>query len=114
MVFITPNEVPDFVNIKKLRRYVRKDIKPNIEFFEDTKLSYKISNPIKAEWMLNKSIKNAKIIGGGNTNCDIDVGGKYLIDVSVLTLKGNYSNEKSVMQNFSGCDNLDSLFTENK
>lgn len=113
-LFFTPEKIPDFVNINILKEYVKKDIDANKEYFDDINSTYKISNPIKAEWILNKSIKGAKMVGNGNTNFDINVHDKYGIDVSVLTLKGNHSNEKSVMQNFTGCNNLDSLFTENK
>ena len=113
-LFFTPQKIPDFVDIKILKEYVKKDVDANKEYFDDTNSTYKISNPTKAEWILNKSIKGGKMIGNGNTNVDINVNDKYGIDVSVLTLRGNHSNEKSVMQNFSGCNNLDSLFTENK
>ena len=113
-LFITTHKIPKFIDIDILQKYVTNDIDANKEFYEDMKSTYKISNPIKAEWMLNKSIKNGKMIGGGSSCCDINVDNEYLIDVSVLTLNGNYSNEKSILQNFTGCNNLDSLFIDNK
>lgn len=107
----TPCKIPDFIDINELKKYVKQDVDSNIEYFNDMNTTYRISEPIKAEWMLSKSIKDCKRIGNGNTNVDIckdDIG----IDVCVLTLNGNTTNEKSIMQNFSSGDNLDILFKE--
>lgn len=68
----------------------------------------------KAEWILSKSIANSKLIGNGNTNVDILVKNKIGIDVSVLTLNNNYTNEKSVIQNFSDSGDLDTFFNTKK
>ena len=111
---LDPCEVPDFVNIKILEEYVKKDLDGNKEYFDDLNITYKISDPKKAEWILSKSIKNSKLVGNGNTNIDIMVNNNIGIDVSVLTLNGNFTNEKSIMQNFANCNNLDTLFNTNK
>ncbi len=111
---LVPCEVPDFVNIKILKEYVKKNINGNKEYFDDLDITYKISDPKKAEWILSKSIKNSKLFGNGNTNVDIMINNNIGIDVSVLTLNGNYTNEKSIMQNFSNCNDLDTLFNTNK
>jgi len=111
---LEPCSIPDFINIETLKTYVKKDIEGNNEYFDDLNITYKISDPKKAEWILNKAITNGKLIGNGNTNADIQVGDKTLIDVSVLTLNGNHTNEKSIIQNFLSGYNLDSLFKDEK
>lgn len=107
---IKPCKIPDFVNIDVLKKFVKKDIDSNKEYFDDLDITYKISDPKKAEWILSKAIKNSKLVGNGNTNVDITIDGKIGIDVSVLTLNGNCTNEKSIMQNFSNSNDLDTLF----
>ena len=111
---LIPCKIPDFVQIDTLKKYVKKDVDSNIEYFDDLKITYKISDPKKAEWIMNKSIENSKLIGNGNTNIDISIDNNIGIDVSVLTLNGNYTNEKSVMQNFSCSNELDTLFNTNQ
>jgi len=54
-----------------LKKYVSKDIKSNKEYFDDLEITYTISNPKKAEWILSKAIENSKLVGNGNTNVDI-------------------------------------------
>lgn len=107
---LCPCKIPDFVDIETLMAYVKKDITGNIEYFDDRNITYRISDPKKAEWMLHKSIKNSKLVGDGNKCSDILVNDMTHIDVSVLTLSGSYTNEKSIMQNFSDTVDLDSLF----
>ena len=107
-------KLPNYVNVTILEEYVKKDLDGNKEYLDDLNITYKISDPKKAEWMLNKSINGGILVGNGNTNVDIIVDNLIGIDVSVLTLNNNLTNEKSIMQNFSGSSNLDSLFTENK
>lgn len=110
---LEPCEIPDFVNMKKLKKYVKRDLNSNKEYYDDIGSTYKISNPKKAEWILSKAIKNCVLVGDGSTNIDININDKIGIDVSVLTLRNNYTNEKSIMQNFSNCNNLDTLFNNN-
>ena len=107
---LEPCKIPDFVDIKILKEYVNKDLDGNKEYFDDLDITYKISEPRKAEWILSKAIKNSKLVGNGNANIDIIVTDKIVIDVSVLTLNSNYTNEKSIIQNFKKCTNLDTLF----
>lgn len=103
----TPNKIPKFVNLDILKKYVDQDIKNNINYFEELKIPYRISDSKKAEWILSKSIKNSKLVGSGNANVDIDIGNKIGIDVSVLTLNGTSTKAKSVIQNFSDNSHLD-------
>lgn len=110
---LCPSEIPECIDIKILKEYVQKDIIGNQEYFDDLNIPYTISNPKKAEWILHKAISNSKLVGNGNTNVDIAID-NICIDVCVLTLHNNMTNEKSIMQNFSGCDNLDSLFNANQ
>jgi len=110
---IIPCEIPDFVNIDILKNYVKKDLESNKEYFDEIGRTYKISDPKKAEWILSKAIKNSKLVGNGSKNVDILIDNEIGIDVSVLTLNGNYTNEKSIMQNFSETNNLDKLFNDN-
>lgn len=107
----TINKIPEFINISTLKKYINKDLEMNREYFDDINATYKISDPKKAEWILHKSIIKSKLIGNGNTNFDIMIN-DALIDVCVLTLnkKSNYTNEKSVLQNFKDSANLDQLF----
>lgn len=100
------------IKIDNLKKYIKKDIDSNKEYYDDIGANYNISNPKKAEWILFKSIENSKMVGNGNTNIDIqykDIG----IDVGVLTLNRKMTNEKSIMQNFS-CENLDEKFTSGR
>ena len=111
---LVPCKIPEFVKINILKEYVKKDLESNKEYFDDLKITYKISDPKKAEWILSKSIENSKLVGNGNTNIDINVGNDIGIDVSVLSLNGSNTNEKSIMQNFSNSNDLDTLFNTNK
>lgn len=110
---LEPTMIPECISIDILKRYVEQDINSNREYFDDLGMTYKISNPSKAEWMVHKSIDRSKLVASGN-NC-VDITSENIcIDVSVLTLNNSsYTNEKSIMQNFSTGNNLDSLF-ENK
>src|SRR5437868_966016 len=102
--------IPECIDIDILKKYVKQDINANIEYYNDCNMSYRISNPTKAEWIISKAINNSKMIGSGNTFVDVVFENIY-IDVTVLTLgRGQYTNEKSIMQNFSSSNNLDSLF----
>ena len=112
---IQPCPIPKFVNIEILKKFVEKDINGNKEYFDDLKITYKISDPKKAEWILNKAIDGGKLVGNGNTSIDIEIQKNNTgIDVSVLTLNGNNTNEKSIMQSFLASSDLDSLFNNNK
>lgn len=103
-------KIPNFINLKILKKYVNTDIESNKEFFDNTCSTYKISNSIKAEWIIYKSIKNSKMIGNGNKNFDLSVNDDIFIDVYVLTLRNNQTNEKTIIQNFSNSADLDTLF----
>ena len=106
-------KILDLVDISIIKDYVKKDIDNNKDYFDELKLTYKISDPKKAEWILSKAIKNSILVGNGNTFVDIIVNDIIGVDVCVLTLNNSYTNEKSIIQNFT-CNNLDSLFTVNK
>jgi len=110
---LMPCKIPDFVDIKILKEYVKKDLDGNKEYFDDLNITYRISDPKKGEWILNKAIKDGKLVGNGNKNIDIIINDKIWIDVSVLTLNNNCTNEKSIMQNFSNSNDLDVLFNTN-
>lgn len=111
---LEPVEIPRCIDINILQHHVKKDIDSNKEYFDDLGITYKISNPLKAEWMVHKSIANSKLVGSGNNCVDI-MTNNICIDVSVLTLNNtSYTNEKSIMQNFSTGNNLDSLFNDSK
>lgn len=49
-------EIPKFIDIKLLKKYVEKDINSNIDYFDEMKISYRISDFRKAEWIIYKSI----------------------------------------------------------
>jgi hypothetical protein len=105
-------QLPDFIDITELKKYVKKDITGNKEYFDDLGITYRISDPKKSEWMIHKSIKNSKMVGNGHTYVDIIVKNKIGIDVSILTLNNKYTNEKSIIQNFSVSNDLDTLFKD--
>lgn len=107
---LEPCDIPNFINTDILTKYVRTDINNNKEYYDDLDITYKISNPKKAEWMLYKSINDSKLVGNGNTNVDIMINDNIGIDVCVLTLNNKYTNEKSILQNFSTGNDLDTLF----
>jgi len=107
---LEPCKIPKFVNLDILKKYVCGDLKNNLEYYEDTNSNYKISSSGKAEWISHKAISGSKMIGGGNSSYDIQINNKTFIDVGGLSLVNNYTNEKSIIQNFSG--DLDILFRE--
>ncbi len=94
-------KIPDFINIEILIKYVISDIDNNKNFFDDCNIAYKISDPKKAEWILHKSISGSKLVSNGSNNIDIEYidynNINFGIDVSVLTMNNNISNEKSIM-----------------
>ena len=104
--------IPKFINIDILKKYVNMDIESNIEYYEDMNITYKISNCTKTEWMIHKSIKMSEMIGSGNNWADVSIKNSIFIDVSVLTLNQNITNEKSINQNFIDNNKLDELFNE--
>jgi hypothetical protein len=111
------NNLKKILNITTLKKYVLNDVNSNYEYFNDANLTYTISNPTKAEWIIYKSIKNSLWIGKGNSKADVLLQLLFTniyIDVGVLTLNGNLTNEKSVMQNFTQGNNLDELFINKK
>lgn len=112
---LEPCEILSQINLDILKKYVKKDIDANKEYFDDRKITYKISDPKKGEWILCKSIENSKLVGDGNTNIDIFIKDLNIgIDVSVLSLTKNTTNEKSIIQNFTTGNELDSLFLNGK
>jgi hypothetical protein len=112
---LEPCSFLDIINIDTLKKYISKDIDGNKEYFDDRNITYKLSDPKKAEWILHKSIENSELVGDGNKNIDIILKHKKIgIDVSVLSLTKNMTNEKSVIQNFTTGNELDNLFLNNK
>ena len=106
-----------FIDFAKLKKYVKTDVDANKEYYDNCNLTYIISNPKKAEWIMSKAISNSKIISAGNSKFDIILDMNNIniyIDVGVLTLNKNYTNEKSIIQNFSDSNNLDQLFINKK
>jgi hypothetical protein len=73
---LEPCIIKEFIDIKILKEYVKKDIDSNREYFDDLNITYKISDPRKGEWILNKAIKNGKLVGNGNNNIDINIDNK--------------------------------------
>ena len=61
-----------------MKEYVKRDLESNKEYFDDLKITYRISDPKKAEWILSKSIENSKLVGNGNTNIDICIDDKFV------------------------------------
>lgn len=112
---LEPCCILDQINIQLLKEHVKKDVDANKEYFDDRKITYKISDPKKAEWILHKSIENSDLVGDGNKNIDIVLEKLNIgIDVSVLSLTKNMTNEKSIIQNFTIGNDLDLLFLNNK
>jgi hypothetical protein len=111
---LEPCNILNQIDIEILKDYVKKDIDANREYFDDKKITYKISDPKKAEWILHKSIENSELVGDGNTNIDVFIKKSNIgIDVSILSLTKNMTNEKSIIQNFTTGNELDSLFLNN-
>lgn len=108
-------KLPKQININILKTYVKQDIDGNKEYFDDTNATYKISDPKKSEWIVHKAIPNSKMVGNGSKCIDVQLDETLGIDVSVLTLNnGTYTNEKSILQNFTNCGSLDVLFNTKK
>jgi hypothetical protein len=84
-----------------------------MEFYDDMGMAYRISSPTKSEWIVSKAIEDGEMVGGGSNNVDI-ICGAIGIDVSVLGLGGEFTNEKSIMQNFKRSGDLDSMFNDGK
>lgn len=107
------SNIPSFIDLDILKKYVVKDIESNKEYFDEMNLTYKISESKKAEWIIYKSIKESKMVGSGHNNIDIlynNIG----IDVGILSLSRTYTNEKSIIQNFSTAYKLDKLFNDGR
>lgn len=102
-------DIPNFIDIDKLKYWVKMDIDANKYYYDDKKMNYTISNPNKSEWILHKSIDNSKLIGNGNSSMDIITDTNDVIDVGLLTLNNTYTNEKSIIQNTEN-NNIDNLF----
>lgn len=104
-------DIIDCIDIDKLKEYVKDDINSNIEFFKDTNCNLRIASD-KAEWMISKCCKEGVLVGRGSKG--IDIKNKNIgIDVGVLCIGSgsNYTNEKSLIQNFTYAgDELDSYF----
>jgi hypothetical protein len=101
-------DIPDFINIDRLKKEIKIDIDANKYFYDDMDMTYTISSPKKAEWILHKSIDNSRLIGNGNSSMDI-IMDNNVIDVGLLTLNTTYTNEKSIIQNTEN-DDIDNLF----
>ncbi len=41
---LKPHKIPNFIDINILKEYVKKDIDSNKEYFDDKKITYKISD----------------------------------------------------------------------
>src|SRR3989304_2289549 len=50
---LEPCLLPEFIDFNILKSYVKKDIDGNKEYFDNLNITYKISDPKKAEWILN-------------------------------------------------------------
>lgn len=111
------NNINSIINFNKLKKYVKNDVNANYEYYDETNMTYTISNPTKAEWIIYKSIQNSSWIGKGNNKADVLlslINTNIYIDVGILTLNSNQTNEKSIMQNFTEGNNLDELFIAGK
>lgn len=70
-----------------------------MEYFDDQQITYKISDPKKAEWILSKSIKNSKLVGNGSANVDIKVNDNTSEGEKAVEIFRNKFNEKYSFKN---------------
>ncbi|VVB71190.1 Uncharacterised protein [uncultured archaeon] len=96
------------VKIKMLKSLIKSYLGGRKEFYKVMRLGLEIE-PKYAEFCLKMST-NGEYIGNGNSPLDIIVNNRG-IDCAVLKLHGNFTNEKSIIQNFkTSGSNLDKLF----
>lgn len=101
---IAPSEIPE-INYNMLEEEL--DTLIPRKFVIDNDIKMRI--PSEYTELLIKNATNGKHVGSGNRAMDVIVNKKG-IDVSLLSLKNTWTNEKSVIQNFkTGCK-MDDLF----
>ena len=101
-------EIPTFIDIKILKKYINDYIKSNYDFLKERYNKLYIDHD-RSEYFIMKATKG-KFVGSGNDPVDI-IKDKNGIDVACLSLNKNITNEKSIIQNFTKAGNeLDNYF----
>jgi len=103
------------IDYKKLEECLRNDYltQGRMEYYKNTSTKNLTLEDGFMEYILAKCIDGDRV---GEGNCPVDVvKNDFGIDVLCVCLKGNKTNEKSIMQNFGECGkNLDSYFVNEK
>lgn len=99
------------ININELKILINKYMEPRIEYYESTNTKNLEIESGFSEWWISK-VSNGIKIGDGNCPFDILTSKNKGIDVMCMCINGNYSNEKSIIQNFKDSgNNLDYYFS---
>jgi len=103
-----------YLDIDLLKIYIKNYMtKERLEYYSSTSSkNFELETGFSEYWIAK--ITKGKRIGEGNCPMDVITKNNDIIDVMCLCLNGNYTNEKSIMQNFgSSGNNLDELFKKN-
>lgn len=111
---LLPCKFNNMINVDNIKKYLKQDYLTSgrIEYYNSTSTKNYILEDGFTEYIVAKSI-NGKRIGEGNSPIDVINHEKKIgIDVMCLSCNSNQTNEKSIMQNFTGGGNcLDDIFT---
>jgi len=106
-------EIPNYVNVEQLKKFVTDYLAPRISFYQETKKKMVVESAF-SEYFIAKSTEGVEI-GGGHCPMDVRTFTGDGIDAMCLCFNGSQTNEKSVIQNFSVSGKaLDGLFAEKK
>jgi hypothetical protein len=105
----------NYLNVDLLKEMIKNYMsQERLEYYSSTNSkNLELESGFSEYWIAKAT--NGKRIGDGNCPVDIITNTGDIIDVMCLCLNNNYTNEKSIIQNFAnGGNNLDELFEKNK
>lgn len=106
---LEPVRCPTYLNLELLRTQLKLYIEQRMHYYQEMNCQPYIE-PKFAEFVFNRSVKGEHV-GNGSEAVDVvcfDGVERYGFDVVSLCINRSWTNEKSLMQNFSG--NLDERF----
>jgi hypothetical protein len=111
LIPISPKKID--IDYNKLTNYIKRYIEPRKEYYNDTNTKNLELESGFSEWWISKTSNGTKI-ANGNTPMDVITKKKIAIDTMCLCLNNNFTNEKSIMQNFNSSGNNLDLYFHNK
>ncbi len=110
---LTLVEMPKSINIETIKNNIEKYIEPRKDFYKVKKRCPFIEDEFSEYF--TELASSGEHIGSGHCAMDVKTCSNEGVDAMCVVMNGNFTNEKSLIQNFktSGA-NLDNLFTEKK